>query len=162
MLAAGLIASPLRAAEPVSPPVVEYTIQASLDPVTHTVEGEERLIWRNPSGDAVSELRFHLYLNAFKNNRSTFVRESGGQLRGDRVGEKPQDWGWIDVSSLTTDAGVDLKPSLRFIQPDGNDPSDETVLLVPLATPVAPHGEITLEIAFRAKLPKIFARTGYV
>jgi hypothetical protein len=164
LLAVCLIASPLRAAEPVSPPlpVVEYTIQATLDPATHTVEGEERLIWRNPSGDAVSELQFHLYLNAFKNNRSTFVRESGGQLRGDRAGTKPQDWGWIDVSSLTTDAGVDLKPSLRFIQPDGNDPSDQTVAAVSLPAAVAPHGEIALRIAFRSKLPRVFARTGYV
>lgn len=161
-LAAGLMAGPLRGAEPVSPPVVEYTIQASLDPVTHTVEGEERLIWRNPSGDAVSELQFHLYLNAFKNNRSTFVRESGGQLRGDRAGGKPEDWGWIDVSSLKTDAGVDLKPSLRFIQPDGTDPDDQTVIAVSLPAAVPPHGEIALAISFRSKLPRVFARTGYV
>jgi hypothetical protein len=162
LLAAVLIASPLRAAEPVFPPVVEYTIQASLDPATHMVDGEERLIWRNPSGDAVSELRFHLYLNAFKNNRSTFVRESGGQLRGDRAGVKPQDWGWIEMSSVKTDAGVDLKPSLRFLQPDGNDPDDQTVIAVSLPAPVPPHGEITLRIAFRSKLPRVFARTGYV
>ena len=33
---------------------------------------------------------------------------------------------------------------------------------MPLPAPVPPHGEIALDIAFRAKLPKIFARTGYV
>src|SRR5438132_1048810 len=31
-----------------------------------------------------------------------------------------------------------------------------------LPSPVPPHGRITLEIAFRAKLPRIFARTGFV
>ena len=90
------------------------------------------------------------------------MRESGGQLRGDEAGDKPEDWGWIDVASMKTAAGVDLRPGARFIQPDGNDPGDETVLLVPLPRPFAPHGEITLDIAFRAKLPKIFARTGFV
>ena len=110
----------------------------------------------------MSELRFHLYLNAFKNNRSTFMRESGGQLRGDKAGTKPEDWGWIDVASIKAAGGQELRPGARFIQPDGNDPSDETVLLVPLATPVPPHGEIALDIAFHAKLPKIFARTGFV
>ncbi len=157
-----LLASPLPAATPVSPPVVEYTIRVSLDPKEKTLEGTERLLWRNPSGDPVSELRFHLYLNAFKNNRTTFLRESGGQLRGDRAGQKPGDWGWIDVASMKTADGRDLAPGARFVQPDGNDASDQTVLVVPLPAPVPPHGEIALDIAFRAKLPKIFARTGFV
>ncbi|HEY1249783.1 MAG TPA: M1 family metallopeptidase [Thermoanaerobaculia bacterium] len=159
--AAGILASPLAAATPPSPPVVEYTIAVSLDPAAKTLDGTETLIWRNPSGDAVPELRFHLYLNAFKNNRSTFMRESGGQLRGDEAGTKPGDWGWIDVSALSAD-GVELRKAARFVQPDGNDPSDETVLAVPLPHPVPPHGTVTLQIAFRSKLPKIFARTGFV
>ncbi len=147
---------------PTSPPVVEYTIEVSLDPSTHQLEGKERLLWRNPSGDAVSELRFHTYLNAFKNNRSTFMRESSGPIRGGRAGRNPDDWGWIDVLSVKTADGRDLRRGAAYVQPDGNDPSDETVLAVPLPSPVPPHGEIALEIAFRAKLPKIFARTGYV
>ena len=78
-LAALLLPGAAGAATPASPPVVEYTITTSLDPVAKSLEGTERLVWRNPSGDSVPELRFHLYLNAFKNNRSTFMRESGGQ-----------------------------------------------------------------------------------
>ena len=99
-LAALALSAPARvalAASPPSPPVVEYRIEVSLDPSTKMLQGRERLTWRNPSTDTVSELRFHMYLNAFKNNRSTFMRESGGQLRGDERGEKPGDWGWIDV-----------------------------------------------------------------
>jgi hypothetical protein len=167
-----LCARPLIAATPILPPVVEYTIEVKLDPATHMLEGHERLIWRNPSEDSVSELRFHLYLNAFKNNRSIFARESGGQLRGDKAGTKPGNWGWIDVLSMKTFSGFDLKPSARFIQPDGypfpgapedaNSPSDETVLSVPLSSSVPPRGEITLSIAFRARLPRVYARTGYV
>ena len=160
--AVGIAAPPLHGAEPVRPPVVEYRIRASLDPKTHVVEGTERLVWRNPSDDFVGELRFHLYLNAFKNNRSTFYRESGGQLRGDRFDRKRQDWGAIDVLSLRTEAGADLLAGSRFVQPDGNDPSDETVLAVPLPAPVPPRGEAVLEISFRSKLPRIFARTGFV
>jgi hypothetical protein len=152
----------VQAAEPVRPPVVEYRIEASLDADKHLVAGRERLVWRNPSSDSVSELRFHLYLNAFKNNLSTFMRESGGRLRGDRAGREPGDWGYIDVDSMKTASGEDLKPRARFVQPDGNDPDDETVLAVPLTTPVPPRGEIALTIEFRSRLPKIFARTGYV
>ena len=155
-------ASALHAAAPVRPPVVEYGIRATLDPKTHVVDGTERIVWRNPSDDAVGELRFHLYLNAFKNNRSTFFRESGGQLRGDRFDEKHPRVG-SDRRALASDRrGADLLPRARKIQPDGNDPSDETVLAVPLAVPVAPRGEIVLDVAFRSKLPRIFARTGFV
>ena len=161
-MAAAFVQHAALAATPVSPPVVEYTIEASLDPATHQLDGQERLVWRNPSGDAVPELRFHTYLNAFKNNRSTFMRESGGRLRGDRAGTKADDRGWIDVLSVKTADGRDLKPGSAYVQPDGNDAADETVLAVPLPSPVPPHGEIALDIAFRAKLPKIFARTGYV
>jgi hypothetical protein len=157
-----LLASSLTAASPISAPVVDYTIEVSLDPKEKILDGRERLIWRNPSGDPVRELQFHLYLNAFKNNRSTFMRESGGRLRGERAGHEEADWGWIDVTSLKTASGTELKAGARFIQPDGNDLDDETVLSVPLRSPVGPHGEITLEIAFRSKLPKIFARTGVV
>src|ERR1700730_18255782 len=116
-LCAGLLAG----AQPVSPPVIEYSIDATLDPKTKTIQGKERLLWRNPSGDAVAELQFHLYLNAFKNNSSTFMRESSGRLRGDRVGSKETDWGWIEIVSIRTADGLDLKPRARFLQPDGND-----------------------------------------
>jgi len=169
MLAAATVPAPsLKSAPPVSPPVVEYTIQATLDEKTHTVDGQERLLWRNPSADPVRELQFHLYLNAFKNNRTIFARESGGQLRGDRAGKKPDDWGWIDVLALKTADGTDLRSAARFIQPDGypfpdaTAVSDETVLSVPLPSPVPPRGEITLSISFKSKLPRVFARTGYV
>ncbi len=164
-LAALALAAPARpaaAAAPPSPPVVEYRIEVSLDPATKMLHGRERLTWRNPSTDTVSELRFHLYLNGFKNNRTTFMRESGGQLRGDEAGDKPADWGWIDVSSMKTAAGEELRPRARFIQPDGNDPDDQTVLAVPLSSPVPPRGEIVLDVVFDAKLPRIFARTGFV
>ena len=162
VLALAASVRPAVAAAPPSPPVVEYRIEVSLDPSTKMLQGREHLTWRNPSTDTVSELRFHMYLNGFKNNRTTFMRESGGQLRGDEAGDKPADWGWIDVSSMKTAAGEELRPKARFIQPDGNDPDDQTVLAVPLASPVPPRGEIALDIVFEAKLPRIFARTGFV
>ena len=153
------------AAAPVSPPVVEYRIEVTLDPATKILKGRERLTWRNPSDDPVSELRFHMYLNAFKNGRSTFMRESGGQLRSDRAGHKPEDWGWIDVSSMKA-GGVELRPGARFVQPDAGpssaNPDDQTVLAVPLRSPVPPRGEITIDIVFEARLPKVYARTGFV
>ena len=62
--------------------IVDYRIQVKLLPETKTLDGRETVTWLNDSSVPVSELQFHLYLNAFKNNRSTFMKESGGSHRG--------------------------------------------------------------------------------
>jgi hypothetical protein len=142
-----------------APVVVEHDIEVSLDPETKQLTGSEWLVWHNPSSDEVGELWFHLYLNAFKNSESTFFRESGGQLRGDNASR--DGWGWIDVSALRLADGTDLLPGSAFEQPDDGNPSDQTVMRVPLPAPVAPGGSVALEIGFTAQLPKVYARTGW-
>ncbi len=142
-----------------STPVVDYTITTTLDASAKTLTAHERLVWRNPSADTVGELWFHLYLNAFKNSASTFFKESGGQLRGDVM---PEDgWGAIDITSMKTADGVDLTRAIQFAAPDDGNADDQTVIRVPLPSPVPPGGAITLDIAFTAQLPRVFARTGY-
>jgi len=140
-------------------PIVSYHIQARLDTHEHAIEGSETLTWHNDSPDTIGELRFHLYLNAFQNEKSTFMRESGGQLRTDAM---PKDgWGYIEVRSMKLADGADLSKAIRFIHPDDNNDDDQTVAAVTLPKPVPPGGSITLEINFLSKLPKVFARTGY-
>lgn len=146
--------------QPLSPRLANYQIKVRLNTDTKRLDGTETLTWRNPSGDVVRELQFHLYLNAFKDEKSTFMRESGGQLRGDYIdkGNKGA-WGWTTIQSMRVRGGEAL--AWQFIQPDDGNPDDRTVIRVPLAKPVGPGQTITLDIAFQAKLPKIFARTGY-
>ena len=139
--------------------VVQYNIKVALDPATHKLAATERLTWTNPSTDPVGELWFHLYLNAFKNTKSTFVRESGGQLRGDQMAR--DGWGWIDVTSMRTAGGADLTKAIAFAQPDDGNKDDQTVIRVPLPEPVPAGGSIMLDIAYTAQLPQVFARTGY-
>jgi len=156
------LVSSVAVAEPLplhAPRVVDYVIDVRLDAVNKSLAGRERVTWTNPSADTVRELWFHLYLNAFRNNRSTLFRESGGQLRGDVMPEGG--WGWIDVTSMRLASGVDLTPGIRFEQPDDGNSDDRTVIRVPLPQPVAPGASITLDIVWTAKLPRAFARTGY-
>jgi hypothetical protein len=156
----GVLASPANAGLPlVSDRVVDYRIWVSLDAVRHRLDGREHLVWRNPSQDQVGDLWFHLYLNAFKNTLSTFLRESGGKLRGDRMAEGQ--WGWIDITSMRLADGTDLLPRLRYEHPDDGNADDRTVARVVLPHPVPPGGTIALDISFRAQLPRVFARSGY-
>lgn len=146
---------------PLSPRLANYRIDVTLDPVSKKLNGRETLSWRNPSNTPVRELRFHLYLNAFRNEKSTFMRESGGQLRGEGIDRnaKEDPYGSIDVVSMKVRGGETL--AYQFIQPDDTNRDDHTVIRVPLSKPVGPGETIVLDIAFRAKLPKIFARTGF-
>ena len=134
--------------------VASYTLKATLDPRAHTVHGEGTIRWRNASREPVHELWLHLYLNAFKNERSVFLREPVGQFRG---GGLPSDWGYIDVKKLAL-GGADLWPGAELRRP-GDD--DETDARVPLPKEIAAGEQVTLDVVFDAKLPTVIERTGY-
>ncbi len=139
--------------------IVRYDIQVRLASEAKTIQGREVLTWLNDADVPVSELRFHLYLNAFKNNRSTFMKESGGRHRGFRADE--ESWGSIDVTRIRIKDGADLTPTLEFVQPDDRNPDDQTVARVSLLAAVKPKESVVLVIDFNAKLPRVFARSGF-
>jgi hypothetical protein len=45
-------------------------MRAALDPVAHTIVGTSNVPWTNASTQSVRELYLHLYLNAFKSERT--------------------------------------------------------------------------------------------
>jgi hypothetical protein len=139
--------------------IVRYDIAVRLDPERKQLEGRETITWRNPSGDPVTDLWFHLYLNAFRNTKSTFFRESGGRLRRDRATDK---WGWTEITSLkVAGGGPDLTSAIRFEHPDDDNVDDRTVARVVLPQMVEPGASVTLEVSFKAQLPEVYARSGY-
>lgn len=139
--------------------VADYEIRAVVDPVKHTIEGSEKLRWRNRSDIAVRTLYFHTYLNAFEGPGSTWMTEKAryGQFRSG-VALKAGEWGYIDVQSISQGGRA---ATMRYIQPDGGPPTDRTVLRVDLPEPVAAGGETVLEIKFHDQLPRVIARTGW-
>lgn len=142
-----------------SEPIVDYHLKAKLIPEEKSVLGEEELTWINDSNKYISELQFHLYLNAFKNSRSTFMKESGGVPRKLRSNRK--NWGYIEIDKIQVKDGPDLTSTLEYIQPDDDNKDDQTVARVALPRPVPPKGKITLHIDFYSKLPRVVARSGY-
>jgi len=155
----GLWLIPLNGFGALSKHIVDYRIQVNLLTETKALDGRETVSWLNDSEVPVSELQFHLYLNAFKNNRSTFMKESGGTLRGFKLDE--DNWGYITVKSIRIKEGEDLTSLMEFIQPDDGNPDDQTVMRVPLPAPVPPQEKITLDLEFESKLPRVFARSGF-
>jgi hypothetical protein len=146
-----------------TPGRADYRILAKLDGETKQLEGSLELRWTNQSGEAVSDLWFHLYLNAFSNNRSTHMVEADGKLRGEEIEDG---WGWSRILAIRT-AGVenggfqDVLPTLRYERPDDGNEEDRTVFKVDLPEPL-PSGEtVRVQIDWHAQLPRVRRRTGY-
>ena len=149
-----------------SPRNANYVITARLDPASRTLQGEQLVTWRNTASVPAPTLQFHLYYNAWRNTRSTWMREYA--LAGDTaLANRPaSDWGWIDVTSLkivrANAAPADVTASLRYIAPDDGNRDDRTVAEIPLEAPVAPGETINVQIAWSSRVPRTFARTGAI
>ncbi len=82
-----------------SPRNANYLIEAQLDVQKRLITGREWLTWRNTTASPTSELRYHLYYNAWRNTASTWLRERSlaGRLGRPRLLAR-RDWGWTDVT----------------------------------------------------------------
>ena len=100
----------------------------------------------------------HLYLNAFKNQSSVFMRAPIGGFRGNRI---PSDWGSIDLKKLVLVDGETKDDLLGKVELKRPGDEDETDARIPLPREVAPGEEITLEVEWVDKMPTIVERTGY-
>jgi Peptidase family M1 domain len=140
--------------------VVQYELSATLDADKHTVEGQERLTWRNRSDREVRAVYLHLYLNAFAGEGSTFFTEKRTLGFGFRteVPVKDGEWGHIELRSVTQ--GGAAVPWV-FVHPDGGPATDQTVVRLDLPAPVAAGASTTLDLSFHDQLPRVNARTGY-
>lgn len=135
--------------------VADYTMVAKLDAAAHTIHGEGTIRWRNTSGVPAHELWVHLYLNAFKNEGSAYLREPVGGFRGS---EPLTEWGYIDVRRFAIGEDGDLWPKAELRRPGDED---ETDARVPLAHEVLPGETVTIDVAWDSKLPSVLERTGH-
>lgn len=133
-------------------PVASYEIEVELDPESKTLTGRETITYLNESSQAIPDLVFHLYLNAFRSIDSIFLQETGRTHRG--FPWYPNNPGWIEVDAIRlADDGTILQ--LEALE-------DGTLARANLPEAIPPAGSITLEVDFHALLPRVFARTGFV
>jgi hypothetical protein len=168
-LAALVLAPPRSAAQEPGPaaipatPVLRYEIRVDLDDSAKMLRGTEEIVWTNRTREAVPDMLFHLYWNAFKNSDSTFFREAAEETFFAR-GEEPKDgdWGWIDVTDIRLADGRDLGPTREYVRRDAPlRPGDQTVLRVRFPEPVKPGDNVRLRLEFQSKIPRTVARSGY-
>ena len=143
-----------------SPRIANYDIQVELDVNNKKLYGKQTLFWKNPSTDTIFELQYHLYLNAFKNSESTFLRERSNfsLLNTD---QEDCVWSYVNVQKIVDEYGNDLTANMAYIQRDDENENDQTVLKVPLVKPVLPGETIKIDLDWETKIPKVMPRTGY-
>lgn len=144
-----------RPGAPASRRVVSYAIAASLDPAVRTVAGRETVVYRNDARVPMTSLKFHLYPNAFSNTRTIFMR---GIAWDDRLAlarlermAREGSWGSMTIGSIRGADGADLTAGAAV---------DETVMTVPLPSPVRPGESAHVEVAWETRLPRTFDRMG--
>jgi hypothetical protein len=147
------------------PQIANYTMDVRLDTHQKMLKGKERLVWTNMFEEPISELWFHLYWNAFKNNKSTLIKEAVRSGKRSFAEWEDDDWGYCNVQAIKIIKNpnfdnYDLTPTLEFMHPDDDNIFDQTVFRVILPYPLRPNQTIILDIDYEAKVPRPIAKTG--
>lgn len=140
-------------ADDADPPWLQYSIDVRLDPELHRLQGKQQIRLENRGRKALRELVFHLYLNAFRDEHSVFMREGGARVRGSQLRRR----GSIAITQLTTAQGADLlaRADKELVK------GDFTQLRVRLPAPLPPQATLELALQFTAELPEMVARCGF-
>jgi len=143
-------------------PSLRYQIWVELNDQDKMLYGNEEIVWVNKSQDEVQDMWFHLYYNAFKNEKSAVIKESKESIKQFGINVKDGEWGWIDVTRIYLADGRDLTPTMEFVtQDEPIHPDDQTVMRVIFPEPVIPGEEVHISIEFQSKIPRTILRSGY-
>ncbi len=146
--------------------IANYKMDVKLDTESKKIYGKLHLTWLNTTSFPATDLYFHLYYNAFRNTKSSFLNSARSEgLDLSDFGEN--DWGYCEIQSIKTVADSlfledDLTGKITYEQPDDANPYDRTVLRVPLRRSVFPGESINLKIEWISKIPHPIARTGFI
>lgn len=132
---------------------VDYHINVDMDAAKHQYKGDMQLAYVNNSPDTLTEVFWHLYLNAFQPGsmmdvRSRTISDPDNRV-SDRISKlKPDEQGWIKVKSLKINGKV-----LKFT-------TSETILEVPLSAPILPGDTAHFDMEWDAQIPLQVRRNG--
>lgn len=132
---------------------VNFTISVSLNDKQHTLEAFETIEYINNSPDTLKYIWFHLWPNAYKNDRTALSEQLIKLNRTEFYFSKPADKGYINQMDFKAD-GLSAK-----VQADS---SNIDMVIVILPKPLAPGKQTTITTPFKVKLPYNFSRGGHV
>jgi hypothetical protein len=133
---------------------VNHTIHVTLNDVRHELNAHESVEYINNSPDTLSFLYFHLWPNAYSNNKTELARQIFAMNGKSRLFNDPELQGLID----SVDFAVDGKSVRWDLLPETPD-----ICKIILNKPVKHGDTIIITTPFHVKLPKgIISRLGHI
>ncbi len=128
-----------------------YTIDVSLNDSSHSLDGFLKLEYINHSPDTISFIWFHLWPNAFKNDRTAFSEQLLQNGRTDFYFSDKEQRGYMNR--------LDFRTNNSTLETEDH-PSYIDVVKVHLSNPLLPGEKIEITTPFHVKIPKNFSRGG--
>ncbi|MDA8569219.1 M1 family metallopeptidase [Flavobacteriaceae bacterium] len=134
-----------------------YTMDVTMDVNTFQYQGTQQISYTNNSPDALNQVFYHLYFNAFQpgsemDARLSSIEDPDGRMMEDKKSRisplSPNEIGFLDVKNLLLNG----KPV--------NFTVDGTVLQAILAEPIAPGETVVFSLEFNGQVPLQIRRSG--
>jgi hypothetical protein len=134
-----------------------YTMDVTMDVNTFQYQGTQQISYTNNSPDALNQVFYHLYFNAFQpgsemDARLSNIADPDGRMMEDKKSRisplRPNEIGFLDVKNLLQNG----KPV--------NFTIDGTVLQAILAEPIAPGETVVFSLEFNGQVPLQIRRSG--
>lgn len=130
---------------------VNTQIEVTLNDETHFLHGFISMEYINHSPDTLHYIYFHLYPNAYQNDRTAFNRQAVENKSTKFYFSPESDRGYMD--SLQFKTNNTLAKTTPTKDPD--------IIQLHLATPLLPQQKVSITTPFRVKIPAPFSRLGH-
>ena len=131
---------------------VHYTIDVSLNDTEHTLEGFLKLRYINHSPDTLNFIWFHLWPNAFKNDKTAFSEQALQNGKTDFYFSSREKRGYINR--------LDFRVGNNTVKTEDH-PQYIDIIKVYLPAPLLPGQATEISTPFHVQLPANFSRGGH-
>ena len=132
---------------------VNYNIAAALNDKDHSLDALEKITYTNNSPDTLSFIWFHLWPNAYKNDKTAFSEQLLINGRTNFYFSEDSNRGYINKLDFKVD-DIDARVEAHITHID--------IIKLILPKPLLPNQTIKIETLFHVKLPHNFSRGGHV
>lgn len=128
----------------------EYSLNITLNESEHTLVGEEKISYINNSEVVLTNVDFHLYPNAFKEQDS--IEKPISEFNYNKAYPNGFDSGYIDIEEVKI---KNEKANYELLE------TSKTILKVNLKEKLYPSQRVDIHIKFNVKIPNVNHRFGY-
>jgi hypothetical protein len=132
---------------------VNYVIDVSLNDKEHSLDGFEKMTYKNQSPDTLTFIWIHLWMNAFKNDRTAFSEQQLLQGNTKFYFSKPSERGYINR--------LNFQALNKTLQTEDH-PNYIDIIKLYLPEPLLPNTSVAITTPFHIQLPLNFSRGGHV